>query len=62
MSVMMQRFERIAQIVEAVLPAHLLAEYVFWYINWELLENKIPDWQMLEGQQLTWEQLEKMTE
>lgn len=55
-------FERIAQIVEAVLPAHLLAEYVFWYINWELLENKIPDWQTLEGQQLTWEQLEKMTE
>lgn len=55
-------FEEISKIIEDILPAHLLVEYVYWYITWEQLEQKISCWQDIEDRQLTWTQLETLVE
>lgn len=55
-------FEEISRIIEDILPAHLLVEYVYWYITWEELERKISCWQDIEDRELTWEGLETLVE
>ena len=46
------------KIIEDILPAHVLAEYEFWYITWAQLEQKLPTWRIIEENDLTWSQLE----
>lgn len=55
-------FDEMAKIIEDILPAHLVVQYVYWYITWEQLEEKIENWQDIEDRQLTWEQLEAFVE
>lgn len=55
-------FEEISRIIEDILPAHLLIEYVYWYITWAELERKFATWQALEDRGLTWAQLETLVE
>ena len=55
-------FEEMSKIIEDIIPAHLLIQYVYWYITWEQLEAKIKNWQDIEDRQLTWEQLEAFVE
>ena len=55
-------FEQIRAAVEEILPCHLAVEYLFWYINWDLLERRFGSWESLEAQNLTWTELEKMVE
>lgn len=51
-------FERMRRIIEDILPAHVLAQYTFWYITWAELEAKLPTWQAIEALELTWTGLE----
>ena len=46
------------KIIEDILPAHVLAEYDFWYLTWAQLEQKLPTWKSIEEKDLTWGQLE----
>lgn len=55
-------FDEISRIIEDILPAHLLIQYVYWYITWALLEIKIQCWQDIEDRDLNWAQLEAMVE
>lgn len=55
-------FEEISRIIEDILPAHLLIQYVYWYITWEELERKISCWQDIEDRALTWKQLETLVD
>ena len=55
-------FEEISRIIEDILPAHLLIQYVYWYITWEELERKLACWQDIEDRQLTWRQLETLVD
>lgn len=55
-------FEEISKIIEDILPAHLLIQYIYWYITWEELERKISCWQDIEDRQLTWRQLETLVD
>ena len=51
-------FGEMQKIIEDILPAHVLAEYDFWYITWAQLEKKLPTWKAIEEKNLTWTQLE----
>lgn len=53
-----QGFGEMRAIIEDILPAHLLAQYVFWYLTWAELEAKLPTWQALETLGLSWAELE----
>lgn len=53
-------FTNISKIIEDILPAHLGVQYVFWYITWGLLEQKIPSFGELDQLDLTWRQLEAL--
>lgn len=55
-------FDEISRIIEDILPAHLLIEYVFWYITWVELERKIACWAEIEARELTWKQLESLVD
>lgn len=52
------RFQEMKAIIEDILPAHVLAQYVFWYITWAQLENRLSTWQAIEDREMTWTQLE----
>ena len=51
-------FTQMKRIIEDILPAHVLAQYTFWYITWTELETKLPTWQTIEALELTWTRLE----
>lgn len=51
-------FGEMQKIIEDILPAHVLAEYDFWYLTWAQLEQKLPTWKSIEEKDLTWGQLE----
>ena len=51
-------YEEMREIIEDILPAHVLAQYTFWYITWAELEAKLPTWQAIEALELTWTGLE----
>jgi len=53
-------FEEMRQIIEDILPAHLLVKYVFWYQTWALLESRGLTWRKIEESRTTWRQLETM--
>jgi len=53
-------FEEIKEIIEDILPAHLLITYNFWYVTWEELERRIRTWQEIEDRDLDWEGLETL--
>ena len=55
-------FERMQPIIEDILPAHLLIEYVYWYQTWAQLEARGLTWAALEAEQVTWRELETMVE
>jgi len=51
-------YEEMRKIIEEILPAHLGIEYVFWYVNWAMMEERFPTWSAL-GNGYTWEDIEK---
>ena len=53
-------FAEMAVIIESILPAHVLIEYVYWYVTWALMEEKFKTWGDIEAVGPTWEELEKM--
>lgn len=53
-------FEKMREIIESILPAHVGIEYVYWYITWALMEEKFDTWGDIETIGPTWEELEKM--
>ena len=52
-------FEQMCKVIEEIIPAHLLVEYVYWYITWAVLEERVSSWAELEAAKLTWDGLEK---
>ena len=51
-------FDRIREILEDVLPAHVGVEYRFWYQTWGELSRYALTWRTVEQQEMTWRQLE----
>ena len=43
-----------------ILPCHLAVEYVYWYVNWGMLEERFATWGELEQLNLTWGEVEKL--
>ena len=55
-------FEQMRVIVEEILPAHLLVQYLFWYQTWGELDDRQLTWQGIHDQNLTWETFETLVE
>ena len=55
-----KEFEEIKEIIEDILPAHLLITYNFWYITWIELEKRIKSWRDIESRNLDWDGLETL--
>ena len=53
-------FEEMRVIIEDIIPCHLFIRYVFWYITWNMVEDKFVTWGALDAANLTWTALEKM--
>lgn len=53
-------FERLREIIEEILPAHLRVEYVYWYITWNEMERRFDTWGDIEADGHTWGELEKL--
>ena len=53
-------FEQMDRIITDIIPCHLLIRYVYWYITWEMVEQKFVTWGALDQAGLTWEALEKL--
>ena len=53
-------FEELRAIIEDILPCHLAVEYVYWYVNWGMLEERFATWGELELLNLTWGEVEKL--
>ena len=55
-------FDRVREIVEDILPAHVEVEYRFWYQTWGELDSYGLTWRAVEQQAMTWRQLEILEE
>lgn len=55
-------FEPMRAIIEDILPAHLLIQYLFWYQTWEELNARQLTWQAIQEQGMTWEDFETLVE
>lgn len=55
-------FERLSVRIEKILPCHLGVGYVFAFISWDELEEKLPTWDTLEAAGFSWTQLEMYTD
>lgn len=55
-------FARMRTIIEDILPAHLLVQYLFWYQTWEELNGRQLTWQNIHDQSMTWEAFETLVE
>jgi len=55
-------FEYMRAIIEDILPAHLLVQYLFWYQTWEELNARQLTWQAIHEQGMTWEEFETLVE
>lgn len=55
-------FEAMRRIIEDILPAHLLVQYLFWYQTWGELNARALTWQMVHEMNMTWEEFETMVE
>lgn len=53
-----EQFERLRAIIEEILPCQLGIEYVFWYLTWADLEEKLHSWAAIEEKALSWSGLE----
>ncbi len=53
-------FEQMRVIIEDILPAHLLVQYLFWYQTWGGLHDRGLTWQDIQDQNLTWEAFETL--
>ena len=53
-------FKEIREILEDILPCHLLIRYVYWYITWAILEERFSYWGEIEERGLSWDELEKL--
>ncbi|MCI8650963.1 MAG: DUF2313 domain-containing protein [Oscillospiraceae bacterium] len=53
-------FEQLRKIIEEILPCHLQANYVYWYITWKMVEEKFHTWGEIGSGDHTWQELEKM--
>lgn len=53
-------FERMRQMIETILPAHVLVQYLFWYVTWEELEAQALSWQGVQEQEMTWQEFETL--
>lgn len=54
-------FEQLRKIIEDILPAHVLINYVYWYITWEMVEAKYGTWADIEADNPTWTVMEDPT-
>lgn len=52
-------FPHLRSIIEEIIPCHLEIVYVFWYLLWKRLEERIPSWGFLEKTNFTWKNLER---
>ena len=52
--------EEMKAIIESILPAHVLIEYVYWYVTWALMEGKFGPGGDMEAMGPTGEEREKM--
>lgn len=52
-------FLHLRSIVEEIIPCHLEIVYLFWYLLWKRLEEKISSWEALEARAFTWKNLER---
>lgn len=52
-------FPKLRPIIEDIVPCHLEIDYVFWYILWRRLEEKLPSWVALTGYAFSWKNLER---
>ena len=55
-------FGQIRTIMEEILPAHVLVQYLFWYQTWEELNGRQLTWQDVHEEQMTWEAFETLAE
>ena len=54
-------FARRQQVIEKLLPCHVLVEYQFQYMTWTLLEGRFLSWEQLEETGATWKTFEAQT-
>ena len=54
-------FARRQQVIEKLLPCHVLVEYQFTVLTWDGLEARFDHWDQVEREETTWESLEKQT-
>ncbi len=53
--------EELKEIIESILPAHVLVNYVYWLVTWAKMEERFQTWGDIEAiSPVTWEELEKM--
>lgn len=55
-------FESMRAIIEDILPAHLLIQYLFWFQTWEELNARALTWQNIHDTGMTWEEFETLVE
>ena len=53
-------FSDMAAIIEDIIPCHLLIRYIYWYITWELMEERFTIWGNIEATGLSWGELQKL--
>lgn len=53
-------FDQLKRIIEDILPCHLQIDYVYWYITWQMVEDRFHTWGNIEQGGYTWEALEKL--
>lgn len=53
-------FAQLKKIIEDILPAHLRVDYVYWYITWQMMEERFGTWGAIEEAGYCWEELEKL--
>lgn len=56
-----ENMEAMAEIIEGILPCHLLVEYQFLYPSWDEVEDAAATWDALEAVAESWNVLERMT-
>lgn len=54
-------FEQMRKIIEDILPAHVEINYVYWYITWEMVEEKYDTWADIEAESPSWKVMEDPT-
>ena len=53
-------FDEMRSIIEDILPCHLEIVYVYWFVTWQLMEERFDTWGDIEALHLSWEALEKL--